>query len=199
MAVILTGIPLDTLTELVNGWGTLPRREDGRGAKAHLPASGIAQRLGLPARVSAALTSQALADAADRLHEVFSTPDSETCARSLTRLLSDTGIRPVMEAAADGTLRSAWCVEDTDHALAGAAGIALREYLADHGFARIGICTGAHCADVYIDHSPGGRRRFCSVTCQNRTRVAAFRSRKAAASGRAPDRGDRVRTDREGA
>ncbi|WP_374119541.1 CGNR zinc finger domain-containing protein [Streptomyces sp. RKAG290] len=46
----------------------------------------------------------------------------------------------------------------------------------------MGTCAGERCVDVYIDQSPGGRRRFCSVTCQNRTRVAAFRSRRAAAS-----------------
>ncbi|WP_078940665.1 CGNR zinc finger domain-containing protein [Streptomyces cellulosae] len=33
-----------------------------------------------------------------------------------------------------------------------------------------------------MDQSPGGRRRFCSVTCQNRTGVAALRSRRAVAA-----------------
>ncbi|MFJ9036853.1 CGNR zinc finger domain-containing protein [Streptomyces sp. NPDC102406] len=61
-----------------------------------------------------------------------------------------------------------------------AAAVALRQYLGEQGFARIGVCTGGRCADVYVDQSPGGRSRFCSVTCQNRARVAAFRSRKAA-------------------
>ncbi|MEU3740095.1 CGNR zinc finger domain-containing protein [Streptomyces sp. NPDC032198] len=196
MDVILTGIPLDALTELVNGWGTLPRQEDGRASDPLPSAAGIAQKLALPAHVGAALTSQTLADAADCLHGVFSAPDGGTCARSLTSLLSDTGIHPVVDTAADGALRAAWSLEDTGHALVAAAGITLREYLTDHGFARIGVCTGARCADVYIDQSPGGRRRFCSVTCQNRTRVAAFRSRKEAASDRAPHRDDRVRTDK---
>ncbi|MFI7320176.1 CGNR zinc finger domain-containing protein [Streptomyces venezuelae] len=63
------------------------------------------------------------------------------------------------------------------HAQAG--GKAVRE---GDRFARIGTCTGGHCADVYVDQSPGGRRRFCSVTYQNRARVAAFRSRWAAAA-----------------
>ncbi|MEV8314876.1 CGNR zinc finger domain-containing protein [Streptomyces sp. NPDC059900] len=185
MAVTFTEIPLDALTELVNGWGTLPRREDGRGDAPHRPVADIAERLGLPARASAALTPKALTDAADLLHAVFSAADGEQCAQALTRLLSDCGVRPVMDAGAAGTLRAAWCVDGADHALAAAAAITLRQYLADHGFARIGICTGGHCADVYIDQSPGGRRRFCSVTCQNRTRVAAFRSRRAAAAGSA--------------
>ncbi|MFI5677482.1 hypothetical protein [Streptomyces cellulosae] len=30
----------------------------------------------------------------------------------------------------------------------------LRQYLTAHGFARTGICTAGHCADVYIDQSP---------------------------------------------
>ncbi|MFF1379067.1 CGNR zinc finger domain-containing protein [Streptomyces sp. NPDC058308] len=183
MAVTLTAVPVETVTELVNGWGTLPRQEDGRGDAPHRPAADIAVRLGLPARVSAALTPEALACAADRLHEVFSARDAVACARGLTRLLSDSGVRPVVERGTDpGVLRAAWSVDDVDHALLAAAAVTLRQYLADHGFARIGICTGGHCADVYIDQSPGGRRRFCSVTCQNRARVAAFRSRRAAAA-----------------
>ncbi|WP_374215715.1 CGNR zinc finger domain-containing protein [Streptomyces drozdowiczii] len=75
-----------------------------------------------------------------------------------------------------------WRVNDPDEVLVAASGLALREYAAAHGFHRIGICTGDHCVDVYVDRSPGGRRRFCSVTCQNRTRVAAFRRRRAAAA-----------------
>lgn len=182
MAVTFTEVPLATLTELVNGWGTLPRLEDGRGDAPHLPVSDIAAHLELPATVSAALTPEALAHAADRLHEIFSARDADACAQGLTRLLSDSGVRPVVETGAAGTLHAAWSVDDVDHVLVGAAAITLRQYLVAHGFARIGICTGGHCADVYIDQSPGGRRRFCSVTCQNRTRVAAFRSRRALAA-----------------
>lgn len=185
MAVTLTEISLETLTQLVNGWGTLPRQEDGRGEDPHRPVSDITPGLGLPVHVSAALTAETLADAADRLHAVFSAPDGETCARELTRLLSETGVRPVLVTEA-GPLRPAWSVDDDGHAPLAAAATTLRQYLAMHGFARIGICTGGHCADVYVDQSPGGRRRFCSVTCQNRTRVAAFRSRRAAAAEARP-------------
>lgn len=181
MAVTFTEIPLETLAELVNGWGTLPRQEDGRGQDPHRPVADIAKRLGLPARVCSALTEQALADTADCLHPVFSASNSGQCARRLTRLLSDSGVRPAVATGADDALRAAWSVDTVDAALLASAALTLRQFLAAHGFARIGICTGGHCADVYVDQSPGGRRRFCSVTCQNRTRVAAFRSRKAAA------------------
>jgi predicted RNA-binding Zn ribbon-like protein len=30
---------------------------------------------------------------------------------------------------------------------------------------------------VYVDTSRNGTRRFCSTTCQNRVKTAAFRSR----------------------
>ncbi|MGW5733206.1 MULTISPECIES: CGNR zinc finger domain-containing protein [Streptomyces] len=183
MTVTFTEISLAALTELVNGWGTLPRQEDGRGDAPLRPVAEFTERLDLPARVHAALTPKALADAADRLHVVFSAPDGAACARHLTRLLDDSGVRPVVDTDTAGTPRAAWSVQDIDHALVAAAATTLRQYLADHGFARLGICTGGHCADVYVDQSPGGRRRFCSVTCQNRTRVAAFRSRRAAAGG----------------
>ncbi|MFJ2738042.1 CGNR zinc finger domain-containing protein [Streptomyces sp. NPDC087440] len=178
MAVTFMDIPLQVLTDLVNGWGTLPREGDGRGDAPYRPVADITAHLGLPARVDAGLTPQALVHAADRLYPVFSAQDAETCARHLTRLLADSGVRPALGAGDGGSLRAVWSVDDAEHALLATAAISLRQYLAAHGFARIGVCTARNCADVYLDQSPGGRRRFCSVTCQNRTRVAAFRSRK---------------------
>jgi predicted RNA-binding Zn ribbon-like protein len=55
--------------------------------------------------------------------------------------------------------------------------LALRDQLATHPD-RLGICHDRHYADVYVDASPAGHRRFCSLTCQNRSRVASFRERK---------------------
>jgi predicted RNA-binding Zn ribbon-like protein len=45
---------------------------------------------------------------------------------------------------------------------------------------RLGICTAAECDRIYVDTSRNGTRRFCSTTCQNRVKTAAFRARKAA-------------------
>ena len=127
------------------------------------------------------MEEEVLVNAADALYRVFAADDAATCARRLTRILSASGARPTLETAgADGTLRAAWVVGSADRGLVAAGAIALRQHLAEQGFARIGVCTGGRCVDVYIDHSPGGRRRFCSVTCQNRARVAAFRERRAA-------------------
>jgi predicted RNA-binding Zn ribbon-like protein len=69
-------------------------------------------------------------------------------------------------------------VDEPRDALLAAAALTLRHQLAQHDPDRIGVCTGRNCADAYIDASPAGQRRFCSVTCQNRARVAAWRQRR---------------------
>jgi predicted RNA-binding Zn ribbon-like protein len=45
---------------------------------------------------------------------------------------------------------------------------------------RLGLCNAPACDRVYIDVSRNGTRRFCSTTCQNRVKAAAFRARRAA-------------------
>jgi predicted RNA-binding Zn ribbon-like protein len=42
---------------------------------------------------------------------------------------------------------------------------------------RFGICVAANCDRVFIDTSKNASRRFCSLACQNRTKMAAFRAR----------------------
>ena len=47
---------------------------------------------------------------------------------------------------------------------------------------RLRHCAAANCDDVHIDLSKNRSRRFCSVACANRTNVAAYRTRRAAAA-----------------
>lgn len=42
---------------------------------------------------------------------------------------------------------------------------------------RLGICERAECGRAYVDLTRNGSRRFCSLNCQNRVKVAAFRQR----------------------
>ena len=51
---------------------------------------------------------------------------------------------------------------------------------------RLRRCAAAHCDNVHIDLSKNSSRRFCSVSCANRTNVAAYRTRQAA-QPRPPD------------
>ena len=140
------------LVTLVNEWGTEPCRVDGREPRPGAP----------------------LRSLADELHPIFVTTDAATRASLVTALLQTTGVRP--ELAAD--LTAAWTVDDPEQAPRAAAALALRHHLAEHP-GRLGLCADDQCADVYVDNSPAGKRRFCCLTCQNRARAAAFRRRRA--------------------
>ena len=43
---------------------------------------------------------------------------------------------------------------------------------------RFGSCDAEQCDRVFFDASKNGSRRFCSTTCQNRVKAAAFRRRR---------------------
>ena len=44
---------------------------------------------------------------------------------------------------------------------------------------RLGTCASDDCDRVFLDGSKNGSRMFCSTTCQNRVKAAAFRRRRA--------------------
>jgi predicted RNA-binding Zn ribbon-like protein len=163
---------LSELVALVNEWGTLPRQVGDRAAPT--PVSDGAFSLG-PVAMTAA---------ADRLHAVFAAADSIERARMVNAMLAETAVRPDV-AQDDGLLRAGWSVPKPPTALLASAALALREHLVAHPD-RLGVCADRQCADIYVDASPAGHRRFCSTTCQTRTRVAVFRERqrKARVDGR---------------
>jgi predicted RNA-binding Zn ribbon-like protein len=158
MSVTVRPLPLPELVSLVNDWGTRPRQIGNRTEPPPTPDSAAASAV------------------ADRLHAVFTAADPAERARLVTAMLTEAVVRPEL-AEADGGLVAAWQVPDPGAALLASAALALREHLAAHP-ERIGVCHDRQCADVYVDASPGGHRRFCSLTCQNRARVAAFRERR---------------------
>ncbi|GAB2574333.1 hypothetical protein Aab01nite_15800 [Paractinoplanes abujensis] len=148
----LEAMDMAEVVTLVNEWGTLPCRMDGRA-----PRPGAAQTA-----------------LADELHPIFAASDATTRAALVTELLQSTAVRPELTP----TLIEAWAVDDPAQAHRAAAALALRHHLAEHP-GRLGICADDQCEDVYVDSSPAGKRRFCCLTCQNRARAAAFRRRKA--------------------
>jgi predicted RNA-binding Zn ribbon-like protein len=150
----------------------------------------------LPAAVTAVLRSasprygEVPAVEADRLRaaaaefravfEAVARDDVDAAARQVNRLLASTGARPALDrhdgegwhlhfhGAQDG-LASGW-------AAGCATGLAIVLGTEDRG--RLGVCTAPRCDRVYVDTSRNGTRRFCSTTCQNRVKTAAFRSRQ---------------------
>ena len=178
-------MPMALLVDLVNGWGTAPRAAaDGREAP---PPAWLAERYGVPVALERgadrlqpvfAADPTALARVADRLYPVFAADGAGEQAALVSDLLARTGVRPAL-GAAGGRVTAAWLVPRERDALLAAAAVGLRAQLAEHGPDRLGTCADVRCGDAYVDASPGGHRRFCSVTCQNRARVAAFRRRRA--------------------
>ena len=94
-------------------------------------------------------------------------------------LLNRTGARPELERhdgepwhlhfhAADRSLPNGW-------AAGCATGLAV--VLGGDLYDRLGVCTAPRCDRVYVDTSRNGTRRYCSTSCQNRVKTAAFRAR----------------------
>jgi len=170
------------IVDLVNGWASTPRARAGGRAPASV--TELLHAHDLPAELADLLDDDGeLERVADLVHRVFADPAPARTSAVLSSLLAASQVRPALTVDDDGELRAAWDVPDPRKALLAAAAVTLRSELAARDPARFGTCAARGCGDVYVDTSPGARRRFCSVTCQNRERIAAFRRRRAAGAG----------------
>ncbi len=111
--------------------------------------------------------------------EAVSAGAIDDAAAQVNALLIRTGARPELERhdgqpwhlhfhAASQSLPDGW-------AAGCATGLAV--VLGGHLHDRLGVCTAPRCDRVYVDTSRNGTRRYCSTSCQNRVKTAAFRAR----------------------
>jgi CGNR zinc finger len=175
MAVKVQAMPLEALVGLVNGWATVPRRVADNRDTPSVEAFADWLTAG-PAELSDA----DLQRVADQLFPVFAASGATDRARRVTDLLRRSGVRPAL-AGDGGHIQASWLVSRQRDALLAAAAVSLHGHLVEQVSDRLGTCGADDCADVYVDTSPAAHRRFCSVTCQNRARVALFRRRRSAA------------------
>jgi predicted RNA-binding Zn ribbon-like protein len=119
---------------------------------------------------------------AGELRDVFAAVDRgsvDAAAHLVNGMLARTGARPALERhdeepwhlhfhSADGSPVSSW-------AASCATGLAV--VLGGELYDRLGLCTAPRCDRVFIDTSRNGTRRYCSTSCQNRVKTAAFRAR----------------------
>jgi predicted RNA-binding Zn ribbon-like protein len=125
-----------------------------------------------------------LAGIAARLRAVFDAVETEevdTAASLVNAMLAETGARPQLDRH-DGEPWHLHFHGKADSLAQGwAAGCAtgLAVVLGTDMYRRLGVCTAPRCDRVYVDVSRNGTRRFCSTTCQNRVKAAAFRARQA--------------------
>ncbi|HEX5365869.1 MAG TPA: CGNR zinc finger domain-containing protein [Acidimicrobiales bacterium] len=113
-----------------------------------------------------------------RLRSVFEATSVDTQVELVNDLLADAAARPHV-AAHDGrpphlhyVSLSAGMVEQL--AAYTAAGVAL---LVCQDPGRLGACERPGCDSVFVDTSRSGMRRYCTVRCANRVRVADHRQR----------------------
>jgi predicted RNA-binding Zn ribbon-like protein len=104
----------------------------------------------------------------------------DTAARQVNALLAQTGAHPQLDRH-DGEPWHLHFHGTEDSMVTGwAAGCAtgLAVVLGSDLRGRLGVCTAGRCDRVYVDTSRNGTRRFCSTSCQNRVKAAAFRARQ---------------------
>ncbi len=120
---------------------------------------------------------------ADRAFAVFAAaPDPVAVCSALTALFTD--VSEVVVTPVEG--RPALDLRRGDRPdPAALIGHLLTEIVGAAGTTVLGICEADHCVDVFVDRSRHRSRRFCSTSCQTRTRVARHRRRRA---GAGPDR-----------
>ncbi|GAC66374.1 CGNR zinc finger domain-containing protein [Gordonia soli] len=171
---------LASVVELINEWGEVPRAVADEAdapypevtAALQISADDFRSRYGAP-------TTAALRTAADALYPLFGS-DGPAMVEAIGRLLTSTALRPALIARDADTVDEVWeCTRAADRLVAGAV-LSIVEHLRfDGDVTRLGVCSGDDCADVYVDLSPARRRRFCSVTCQNRNRARSYRRARA--------------------
>ena len=178
---------VDVASRLVNG--LTPGLRGGHEAIAPRGAArvtAVAEALGGNGRRTPAVTARhatTLATYADQMRLVFEatdTGDLVEAARVLNKLLAATGARPQLDPLATGGYHVHFHGTTDSLATGWGAGCATGLALAigTDLAGRLGVCEADRCDRVYVDTSKNAKRRFCSTTCQNRTKAAAFRQRR---------------------
>lgn len=175
---LVTPAPLAFMVEVINKWGSIPREVAGEQRTPYPSLRDLAQEHGFRLDSETdALNDENVVQTADTLYPLFDTPDAAALVDRMNEVLDLSGVRPALTRA-DERITEGWITNAPDRLLAACA-LALHHHLLAWGDGhRLGLCEGVRCADVYADSSSAGRRRFCSTTCQNRSRVAAFRARR---------------------
>jgi predicted RNA-binding Zn ribbon-like protein len=143
-----------------------------------------ALRTGLPtARPVTGAEAADLVATAAQLRVVFDAVDGgdlDAAARQINALLAATGARPQLDRHDDEPWHLHFHGRSDSLAEGWTAGCAtgLAVVLGTELYDRLGVCSAPRCDRVYVDVSRNGTRRFCSTSCQNRVKAAAFRARQ---------------------
>ena len=120
----------------------------------------------------------AVAEGLRAVFDAMAADRTDAAARLVNDMLAATGARPHLDRhdgepwhlhfhGAEDSLVTGW-------AAGCATGLAV--VLGSDLQGRLGVCTAPRCDRVFVDTSRNATRRFCSTTCQNRVKTAAFRA-----------------------
>lgn len=176
---------MDFVVDVVNQWGSAPRQAAGEQdqqypdlvalAAAHQVGDGPAATRLDDGPAATRLTDQDLTRVADALYPVFTAPTDDAVVAEVNDLLARGAPAPRL-GRDDGPLFEEWAAPASQQFLV-ACVLTLFQLLIQWGDGRrLGVCAGMRCADAYVDLSSARHKRYCSLTCQNRNRVAAFRA-----------------------
>lgn len=156
----------------------------GREYRAEVPAGELIVALRIQRAVEVSATDvEELRGYAVRLRKVFEAVESgsadDACER-INAILRETHAAPVLSRHDNEPWHLHFHAPDAGWARSQAASMAtaLAVVLGSPVHDRLGICTALACDRVYVDTSRNGTRRFCSTSCQNRVKAAAFRARQ---------------------
>jgi len=111
---------------------------------------------------------------ADELHQVFHARSPGGRRAALDGLIDSFSLRPTVGAGGQG-----WVVANQSKVSAAGLVVALWNQVGgDPDLGRLGTCGGDRCIDAFHDSTQAHTRRFCSLTCQNRAKVSAYRQRQ---------------------
>src|SRR5215211_2548864 len=145
----------DWVVAMVNEYAGASRREAGKELEPYTPPEALGEH---DSALTAGLTERQLVTLADRLHRFFAASSREESARVLNGLLEESAPVPQIRVEEDG-YEVSWSVEGAaGEPLMAACALALLTEVS--GLRRFGVCEADHCVDVFVDKSPGGRRRY---------------------------------------
>ena len=174
----MSAVPVEFVVEVVNEWGTAPRLAAGEQDHGYPGFAALAAAHPLDIDPAATrISDHRLTGIADALYPVFSAPAEDTAIARVNDLLARSAPQPRL-GRDGGPLAAKWTAPASQQLLASCVLSLYQQLILWGDSRRLGLCTGARCADVYADLSSAGHKRFCSLACQNRNRVAAFRARR---------------------
>lgn len=140
-----------------------------------------ALRAGMPdtrdVTASEASEFAAVATALRAVFEAAAADHADAAAGLINDMLASTGARPRL-ARHDGKpwhLHFHGAEESLVTGWAAGCATGLAVVLGTESSRRLGVCTAQRCDRVFVDTSRNVTRRFCSTSCQNRFKTAAFR------------------------